>query len=438
MTHPKADTRKRTWIDVVVTLLLVASSVAMYRQIALTNLILSGVDAMTYFYPYRAYAAQVIGSGQIPLWNPYLFLGVPFLANPQSGVFYPLNLALSWLSAPKLVAWSIVIHTAIAAVTATLYARRVLRLSSLAAFLGASAFALGGYGQLPYYLVLGLLVGLVAVLYVRTLYNVEDLFERVRLPGWLKPAVGGLLLGGLLVWFPQVYGVGYSTMVQALDGHLAWQLMAALIVVKLVAVNITLGSGFSGGIFAPALFLGGMVGGTFGAVLQMAFPDNPVPVGAFAMVGMAAMVGAATGGPLTAILILFEMTSRYQVILPLMLASIGAALIYRSVMGDSIFTLKFTRLGKKLHIGRESAILRNFHVQDIMEVNPVSIPASYGLDKILKLFLHLVCRKYVLYRLAGTIHAAIQTNLDCSYSCCYTKYQVQNRASTTRDRATRS
>ena len=249
------------------------------------------------------------------------------------------------------------------------------------------AFSLGGYDQLPFYLMLGLIVGLVAVLYVRSLYDCEAFFEKLRMPAWLKPAVGGLVLGCLLIWFPQVYGVGYTTMVRALDGHLAWHLMAVLILVKLLAVNITLGSGFSGGIFAPALFLGGMVGGTFGSVLQMIFPDNPVPVGAFAMVGMAAMVGAATGGPLTAMLILFEMTSRYKVILPLMLASIGAALVYRSIMGDSIFTLKFTRSGQKLNLGRESAILRNFHVQDIMEVNPASITAGYGLDKILKLFL---------------------------------------------------
>jgi hypothetical protein len=131
--------------DVVAILLLCALSLAFYRQIALTNLILSGADATTYFYPYRAYAAQAIRGGRIPLWNPYLFMGVPFLANPQTGVFYPLNLALCWLPAPKLVAWSIVLHVAMAAVFAYLYARHVLRLLSLPALLGASAFAFGGY-----------------------------------------------------------------------------------------------------------------------------------------------------------------------------------------------------------------------------------------------------------------------------------------------------
>jgi hypothetical protein len=124
--------------------LLALIAVVLYRQIALTNLILSGGDAFTYFYPYRAYAAQAIQSGRMPLWNPYLFMGAPFLANPQAAVFYPLNLALLWLPAPKIVAWSIVLHVAMAAAFAYLYARQSIRLSIPAAFLAAAAFAFGG------------------------------------------------------------------------------------------------------------------------------------------------------------------------------------------------------------------------------------------------------------------------------------------------------
>ncbi|MEN8006830.1 MAG: chloride channel protein [Candidatus Krumholzibacteriota bacterium] len=260
-------------------------------------------------------------------------------------------------------------------------------------FLGATPafpvpdFSISGYHELPLYLLLGLIVGLTAVVYVRTLYMSEDAFERLPLPGWIKPACGGLVLGGLFLFFPQVYGVGYSSMVQALDGHMALRLMVLLVVVKLLAVNVTLGAGFSGGIFAPALFLGGMLGGAFGALVEMWVPGSHGAIGTFAMVGMASMVGASTGAPLTAILILFEMTGQYTVILPLMLASIGAALVYRSLMSDSIFTFKFAREGRKLNFGRESAILRDFHVEDIMEVNPLTIPVTQGFDGILKLFL---------------------------------------------------
>jgi len=248
-------------------------------------------------------------------------------------------------------------------------------------------FSISGFQELPFFLLLGLIVGLIAVVFVKTLYATQSAFDRLPLPGWCKPAVGGLILGTLFLFFPQVYGVGYSSMVEALDGHMVTWLMVLLVVVKLLATNVTLGSGFSGGIFGPSLFLGGMLGGAFGALVELWIPGSHGAVGAFAIVGMAAMVGATTAAPLTAILILFEMTGQYTVILPLMLASIGAALVYRSFMTESIFTLQFAREGRKLTFGRESAILREFHVEDIMEVNPKTIPVSQDWDRILELFL---------------------------------------------------
>jgi CIC family chloride channel protein len=268
-------------------------------------------------------------------------------------------------------------------------------------------FTISGYHELPLYLVLGLIVGLVAVAYVRTLYASEDAFARLPVPEWIKPAIGGLFLGALFLFFPQVYGVGYASMVEALDGHMALKMMALLVVVKLVAVNMTLGGGFSGGIFAPALFLGGMLGGAFGALVENFIPGSHGAIGAFALVGMASMVGAATAAPLTAILILFEMTGRYTVILPLMLASIGAALVYRSLMKESIFTWKFAREGKKLDFGRESAILKDFHVEDIMEMNPVTISVTDGFDKVLKLFLTTSAEHYYVVDASGFLAGRI-------------------------------
>jgi CIC family chloride channel protein len=248
-------------------------------------------------------------------------------------------------------------------------------------------FTIAGYHELPLYLLLGLIVGVVAMVYVRTLYGTENFFEKLKMPDWLKPALGGLLLGGLFLFFPQVYGVGYASMVEALDGHMALHTMAMLVLIKLVAVNITLGSGYSGGIFAPGLFLGGMLGGAFGALVELWVPGSHGAIGTFAMVGMCAMVGSATGAPLTAILILFEMTGQYTVILPLMLATIGATLVYRAIMKETIFTLKFAQRGQQTEFGRESAILRDFHVEDIMEVNPISIPREEKLSEVIKLFL---------------------------------------------------
>lgn len=298
---------------------------------------------------------------------------------PIAGVFFALEILLRDFA---LATFSPII---VAAVVATVVSREFL--GDTPAF-PVPAFVISGPAELPFFMLMGLLVGLLAVAYVRAVYAGEDIFARLPVAPWLLPALGGILLGALLLQFPQVYGVGYDTMVEALNGHLAWQLMLVLVAVKLLAVSITLGAGFSGGVFAPALFLGGMLGGACGALLGQFMPSAAGATGAFAMVGMAAMVGAATGGPLTAILILFEMTGEYRVILPLMLASIGAALSYRALMKDSMFTLRFARRGQELQFGRESAILRDHQVQDIMEVNPVTIPQQASLAEILDLFLN--------------------------------------------------
>ena len=297
---------------------------------------------------------------------------------PIAGAFFALEILLRDFA---VVTFSPII---VASVVATAVSRHFL--GDTPAF-PVPGFELNSPLEFPLYLVMGLVVGLVAVIYVRTLYFTEERFERLRFPEALKPVLGAIPLGILFLWFPQVYGVGYGSMVEALEGNMDLTLMAILVVVKLVAVCLTLGSGFSGGIFAPALFLGGMTGGACGALFALLWPELNIPVGAFAMVGMAAMVGAATGGPLTAILILFEMTGEYRIMLPLMLASVTATLAYRPLLKDSIFTLKFTREGRRLDMGRESALLRQHHVGDIMEANPVTVPHDASFDVLLKLFL---------------------------------------------------
>jgi len=245
-------------------------------------------------------------------------------------------------------------------------------------------FMIGNWVELPAYVVLGVIVGIVSVVYVRTLYWSEDRFDKIRFPGALKPLLGAVPLGILAVFFPQVYGIGYDSMVLALQGDMVWTLMLSLVVVKLVAVNLTLGSGFSGGIFAPALFLGGMLGGAFGGVIHPWVPGSP---GGFALIGMAAMVAASTRGPITAILILFEMTGEYSIILPLMLACIVATLVAQRMLPESIFTLKFARLGRDLNYGRESAILKSWHAGDVMEANPPTLALSDTLETIIERFL---------------------------------------------------
>lgn len=136
---------RRKVADTVSLVSLLALVLLFFWKIALTNLILAGLDLFAYFYPYREYAAQVIRAGHLPLWNPYLFLGVPFLANIQSAVLYPLNLLFLWLPAPKMVAYSIVLHIFLAGVFTYLLARRALKMSPWGALVAAVVFALSGF-----------------------------------------------------------------------------------------------------------------------------------------------------------------------------------------------------------------------------------------------------------------------------------------------------
>lgn len=136
---------KHAWRDAAAVISISILTLLLFWKIAFTNLILTGLDVFTYFYPYRAHAAEALRQGHLPLWNPYLFLGVPFLANIQTAVLYPLNWLLIWLSPPKMVAWSIVIHVFLAGFFAYLYARGSLGLSPFGAFMAAAVLAFSGF-----------------------------------------------------------------------------------------------------------------------------------------------------------------------------------------------------------------------------------------------------------------------------------------------------
>jgi len=249
------------------------------------------------------------------------------------------------------------------------------------AYLGsAPAFAVPGYElvspvELVYYAILGVAAALVAVAFTRTLCTSESFFERLRIPDWLKPAIGGLVIGMFgVMGLPHVFGVGYEFIEEALLGNLTLSLMVILIAAKIIATSATLGSGGSGGILAPSLFLGAMLGGV---IWHAAYNVSPAVVtescGAYALVGMAAVVASATRAPLQAILILFELTGGYEVILPLMLSSIIAVVVGHKLMEESIYTVKLRARGILLRRGTEINVLRGISVQEVMssEVNIV-------------------------------------------------------------------
>lgn len=218
-------------------------------------------------------------------------------------------------------------------------------------FLGnAPAFVVPAYdlrspGELLLYALMGLGLGLAAVTYVRLLYRAEDVFGAWRFPDMLKPAVGGLVAGLVLRFLPEVYGTGFPAVESALWVRFPWELLLALFVGELIANVATLGSGGSGGVFAPGLYMGAMLGGAFGTLVHALAPQWTAGSGAYAMVGMAAFFAAAAKAPLTALIILFEMTNDYRIMPPLMAATVASVFVSHGLLPQSIYTLKLFRRG---------------------------------------------------------------------------------------------
>ncbi|MBN2134099.1 MAG: chloride channel protein [Acidobacteria bacterium] len=220
--------------------------------------------------------------------------------------------------------------------------------------------------ELLFYLVLGLLAGLTGIMIIKSLYGFEDFYNKLRIPEWIKPVTGGSLMGLLFFKFRYVMGIGYQTMTDALNQNLAFHLMLILIIAKILAVSLTLGSGGSGGVFAPSLFIGCMLGGAFGFVVNYFFPTIATSYGAYAMVGMAAVFASISRATLTSIIILFEMTRDYHIILPLMFACVIADALSHLLQPDTIYTLKLKRKGINIQHDMESDYMGGITAKDIM------------------------------------------------------------------------
>jgi CIC family chloride channel protein len=240
------------------------------------------------------------------------------------------------------------------------------------AFLGNyPAFSIPKYNlvsvwEIPAYLIMGFLGGLVALLFTKTLYKAEDLWDGLKIPEYIKPALGGFAIGVISLFLPEILGVGYESITKALLGTVPWFLLLILVFVKIAATSLNIGSGGSGGIFAPSLFIGAMMGGVYGHVVHYLFPSVTASPGAYSLVGMGAIVAGATHAPITAILILFELTDDYRIILPLMMTCILSALTASQLKRESIYTMKLVRRGVDVRAGKEISILKSLSVRDFM------------------------------------------------------------------------
>ena len=285
---------------------------------------------------------------------------------PIAGVFFALELLLRDFAARS---FGVVV---LSSVTASIIGRSILGDHP---FLTLPTFSVVNSSQFALFVVLGLTAGLVAVGFTKTLYAVEDACDWAwrGKPEWLRPVAGGLLLGLLLFALPQMYGVGYPVLEKGVQGGYALGFLALLLVGKVVATSLTIGIGGSGGVFAPSLFIGAMLGAGFGEVAGVMFPVFAGQTGTFALVGMGAVFAGATRAPITAAIILFELTGEYSIILPLLLAIVIATGVSRVLSKDTIYTLKLRRRGVNVDGGPGGAILHSTLVREIMTDAPDAV-----------------------------------------------------------------
>jgi len=256
-------------------------------------------------------------------------------------------------------------------VVATLTVRQLLGASPLYEITIPSV-QLQSNWEIGLYLLLGVLAGGVAPLFLWMLRTSERLFKRIPGPGVLRLTVGGLAVGVLAVFAPEVCGNGYSVVNGVLQGHIVWYVLLGILVLKLVATAFTFGSGAVGGVFTPTLFVGACMGYLFALAAGPFWLGAPLVTGAFTLVGMGALLAATTHAPLMAILVLFEMTLDYQMILPLMLACVVAHYVSRGVEPKSIYAESLRRKSE----GGFDARLASLRVADLMKPDPVCLPQS--------------------------------------------------------------
>jgi CIC family chloride channel protein len=310
---------------------------------------------------------------------------------PIAGVMFAMEIILGELHLGDL--GSVVVS----AVTASTLARM---------FLGSRpAFTIPQYSihspwEVLLYVFLGVLSAVIAVAFIRMLYFLEDFFDNWKIPQVFKPAIGGLLLGALAFFYPMVlglgfvpeeesllgvplaagiphvFGAGFPVIEDALLGRLSFGLLFAMVLLKPMATSLTLGSGNSGGVFAPTLFTGAALGGAFGRLVEFLAPNSTAGPGAFATVGMAAVFAGAARAPITAILIVFEMTDDYRLIIPLMAGVIVSLIVSERLHKESIYTLKLARRGIRLHRGHDVDVMEAVQVEEVMMQPPVTVPIN--------------------------------------------------------------
>lgn len=244
-------------------------------------------------------------------------------------------------------------------------------------------FVLSSVWEILPTMALGVVAGFAAPWFLRTLRNSERLFTRMRIPLYLKLGLGGAVVGGLAVFYPQVCGNGYSTVSAILGGQWMWRTLILILVFKVAATAATFGSGAVGGVFTPTLFVGACLGYLFGHTLSLFWPNPLLSPSGFALLGMGAFLAGTTHAPIMAIIMIFELTLDYQLMLPLMLACVISYYVSRSIEPVPIYSEALERKGAALY-GKQ---LSKLQVKDLMRSDPLAVRETARFREIAQSFL---------------------------------------------------
>jgi len=295
---------------------------------------------------------------------------------PLAGTFFGLEIVLGAWTAEAFA------PVVVAAVAASAIGRHFF--GSHPAFF-VHEYSLATFSELPIFAVLGVAAAVVGVLFIFALYGVRDLWDRVRMPLPLRLAPAALAVGALGLLHPGVMGLGYDIIETTLIGRLADARLLLLMFGKLITTSLTLGSHGSGGIFAPSLFIGAILGGAVGQVCDHYIPALTTSPGAYALVGMGALFAAVSHAPMTAVLTIFEITGDYRMILPLMLACGIATIAAQHICRVSIYNLKLVRRGVHVQLGHDVNLLNDIKIGEAMTTDLVTVRPDTPAREVLKL-----------------------------------------------------
>ena len=304
---------------------------------------------------------------------------------PIAGALFSVELIMRELKIKSLM------PIAISSVLATLCSRILLR------YLGAKTtfifeipqYSLKSPWELLFYLILGFTAGIIATIFIHSLYKIEDIFNLIKIPDFVKPSLGGLVVGitGLLLMLfterPFIFGVGYEVIEYILHQKPVFAIVVILVFLKIITTSFTLGSGGSGGVFAPSLFIGAMLGASFGLLFNSLFPEITAGYEAYSIVGMAALFAGVSRAILTSIIIIFEMTGDYAIILPLMFSSVISSAICSLLVKESIYTLKLSRRGIIIDQEMDVNLMRTIKVRDIMKRDVDTVSEDMSVSELL-------------------------------------------------------